>query len=51
MDRLISCRDFYQNSITMIPADAFTNLAQLQFLFVICKRITVYVVADVESIL
>ncbi len=34
---LISCRDLNGNLIMMIPADAFTNLVQLQALFVLCK--------------
>jgi hypothetical protein len=47
----MSCRVLSNNSITMIPANAFKNLAQLQTLFVLCKRMTVRVVAaDAESI-
>jgi hypothetical protein len=32
-DRLMSCRRLDYNSITMIPANAFTNLLRLQALF------------------
>ncbi len=40
---LMSCRDLDSNRITMIPANAFTNLTQLQTLFVLCKWVPVSV--------
>jgi hypothetical protein len=48
----MSCRSLSTNSITMIPANAFTNLTQLQTLFVlVVSMMTVCVVAaDAESI-
>ncbi len=39
--KLMSCRDLNGNFITMIPADAFTNLTQLRELFVVCVWVTV----------
>jgi hypothetical protein len=48
----MSCRSLSTNAITSIPADAFTNLTQLQTLFVlVVSMMAVCVVAaDAESI-
>jgi len=35
----LCCRYLYGNSITMIPANVFANLAQLQSLFVLYERV------------
>ncbi len=47
----MSCRGLNGNFITLIPADAFTNLTQLQLLFVVCEWVTVgYMAVYNESI-
>ncbi len=46
----MNLRSLFQNSISMIPADAFTNLAQLQSLFVLSEVAMNVIAADVVII-
>jgi hypothetical protein len=46
----MSSRDVSRNAITMIPANAFTNLMQLQTLFVLSELVAQCHDADEESI-